>query len=167
MRVLGIDPGTIKMGFGVVDSDGDRLKLVECGVISLSSKIPIEERLHMLYKELNRIIERNSPQEIAIEEPFVAKNVRSALAIGRAQAVAIIAAVQCKCGVYRYMPTQVKQQITDYGGSSKEQVQEMVRVHLNITGRHLSSDSADALAIAICHLCQRQMNNLISEGSGE
>lgn len=166
MRVLGIDPGTLKLGFGVVDREGDRLSLVECGVISLSSKIPIEERLHMLYTELDGIIGRYSPDEVAIEEPFVAKNARSALAIGRAQAVAIIAAIQRQCGVYRYMPTQVKQQVTDYGGSSKEQVQQMVKIHLNIGGRRLSSDAADALAIAICHLGQRHMNNLISGGSG-
>lgn len=165
MRVLGIDPGTIKLGFGVVDGVGAELLLVHCGVISLSSRIPVEKRLHTLYKELDKIIGLYHPDELAIEEPFVAKNVRSALAIGRAQAVAIIAAVQHDLQVYRYMPAEIKQQITDYGGSSKAQVQEMVKIHLDIEQRTLTSDSADALAIAICHLCQRKMNNLIS-GSG-
>ncbi len=165
MRVLGIDPGTLKLGFGIVDSQGDNLSMVECGVISLSARTPIEERLYKLYIGLNDIICKYSPDEIAIEEPFVAKNVRSALAIGRAQAVAIIAAVRRDCSVYRYMPSEVKQQITDFGGSSKEQVQEMVKIHLNMGPEPLQSDAADALAIAICHLCRRHLTDLIS-GSG-
>ena len=163
MRVLGIDPGTLNMGYGVVDEEGDEMTMVECGVLSLSSRTPVEQRLASLYEGLGEIITRWRPEEVAIEEPFVAGNARSALAIGRAQAIAILAAAIRNLPVFRYLPTQVKQQVTDYGGSSKEQVQEMVRIQLGLAEAPRSSDAADALAVAICHLHQRYLNQLLAE----
>jgi crossover junction endodeoxyribonuclease RuvC len=163
MRILGIDPGTLKLGYGLIDEDDSQIKLVDCGVLVESSSTSIEQRLSSLYQKLGEIISRYSPDEVAIEEPFVSNNVRSAMAIGRAQAIAILAATERQLPVYRYMPTRVKQQVANYGGSSKEQVQEMVRIQLNLSEIPRSNDAADALAIAICHLNERHIANLLSE----
>ncbi|MBL7209832.1 MAG: crossover junction endodeoxyribonuclease RuvC, partial [Dehalococcoidia bacterium] len=137
--------------------------MVDCGAVSVSSKIPVEQRLSTLYERLGEIVARYQPDEVAIEEPFVAGNARSALAIGRAQAIAILAAANRKLPVFRYLPTQVKQQVTNYGASSKEQVQEMVRIQLGLAEAPKSSDAADALAVAICHLHQRHLDQLLAE----
>jgi crossover junction endodeoxyribonuclease RuvC len=164
MRVLGIDPGTLNLGYGVVDEEGGEMTMVACGVLSLSSKVPVERRLSSLYKKLSEIVARYRPDEVAIEEPFVAGNARSALAIGRAQAIAILAAANENLPIFRYLPTQVKQQVTNYGGSDKEQVQEMVRLQLGLAQPPQPSDAADALAVAICHLHQRHIERLLAGG---
>jgi crossover junction endodeoxyribonuclease RuvC len=161
MRVLGIDPGTLNLGYGVVDEE-DGMTMVACGVLSLPSKVPVEQRLSSLYKKLGEIVARYKPDEVAIEEPFVAGNARSALAIGRAQAIAILAAANENLPIFRYLPTQVKQQVTNYGGSNKEQVQEMVRLQLGLAQPPQPSDAADALAVAICHLHQRHVERLLA-----
>ncbi|HEX76440.1 MAG TPA: crossover junction endodeoxyribonuclease RuvC [Dehalococcoidia bacterium] len=163
MRVLGIDPGTLNQGYGVVDEGGGGITMVDCGVLTLSPKIPVEQRLCSLYRKLGEIIARYQPDEVAVEEPFVAGNARSALAVGRAQAIAILAAASRRLPVFRYLPAQVKQQVTDYGGSSKEQVQEMVKIQLGLSQSPQPSDAADALAVAICHLHQRHLNQLLAK----
>ena len=162
MRVLGIDPGTLRLGYGIVDEGVEGITMVDCGVLSLSSKVPVEQRLSSLYQKLGEIVNRYRPDEVAIEEPFVAGNARSALSIGRAQAVAILAAANRKLPVFRYLPTQVKQQVTNYGHSGKEQVQEMVRIQLGLSQSPQSTDATDALAVAICHLRQRYFDHLIA-----
>ncbi|MBM3142255.1 MAG: crossover junction endodeoxyribonuclease RuvC [Chloroflexi bacterium] len=162
MRVLGIDPGTLNLGYGVVDEEGVEMTMVACGALSLPSKIPVERRLSSLYKKLVEIVARYRPDEVAIEEPFVAGNARSALAVGRAQAIAILAAANKNLPIFRYLPTQVKQQVTNYGGSDKEQVQEMVRLQLGLAQPPQPSDAADALAVAICHLHQRHIERLLA-----
>jgi crossover junction endodeoxyribonuclease RuvC len=164
MRVLGIDPGTLNMGYGIVDEEDGEVFLIDYGVFSLSSKIPVEQRLSSLYQKLNDVLTRYLPGEVAIEEPFVADNPRSALALGRAQAIAILAAANMKLPIFRYAPTEVKLQVTSYGNSSKEQVQEMVKIQLKLDKPIKSSDAADALAVAICHFHQRQFKNLLAKG---
>jgi len=164
MRVLGIDPGTLNLGYGVVDEDGSRMTMIACGALSLSSKVPVERRLSSLYEKLCEIVARYKPDEVAIEEPFVAGNARSALAIGRAQAIAILAAAKENLPIFRYLPTQVKQQVTDYGNSSKEQVQEMVRLQLGLAQPPQPNDAADALAVAICHFHQKHIEHLLARG---
>jgi crossover junction endodeoxyribonuclease RuvC len=162
MRVLGIDPGTLNMGYGLVDEADGKISMVDCGVFSIPSKIPIEKRLCHLFDKLGDIIARYQPGEVAIEEPFVAVNVRSALAIGRAQAIAILAAASKNIPVFRYLPAQVKQQVTDYGGSSKEQVQRLVIMQLGLTEFPYAEDAADALAVAICHVYQSNYNRRLA-----
>jgi len=163
MRILGIDPGTVAMGYGVIDSSGDETTLVDCGVFDCPKRSPIGERLSFLYGELEKIISRYQPEAVAIEQPFVAKNVRSTLAIGKAQAVAILAAANRGIPSYEYTPTQVKQRVADYGGSSKEQVQEMVRLQLGLAEVPQPADAADALAVAICHLRETYLSNLLAK----
>ncbi|HEX7364070.1 MAG TPA: crossover junction endodeoxyribonuclease RuvC [Dehalococcoidia bacterium] len=164
MRVLGIDPGTLNLGYGVVDEVAGEMAMVTCGVLSLPPKVPVEKRLSSFYKKLVEIVASHKPDEVAIEEPFVAGNARSALAVGRAQAIAILAAANKNIPIFRYLPTQVKQQVTDYGGSSKEQVQEMVRLQLGLAECPQPYDAADALAVAICHLHQKQIEIIIARG---
>jgi crossover junction endodeoxyribonuclease RuvC len=138
--------------------------MLGCGVISVPQKMPVEQRLRSLHRELVRIIEEYEPLEVAVEEPFVAGNARSALAIGRAQAVAILAAAQAGLPVSRYMPTQVKQLVTNYGRSGKDQVRQMVKLQLGVTDLPEASDAADALAVAICHLNQQHLNRILNRG---
>ena len=150
--VLGIDPGTFQMGVGVVVSRSGELSLAHVGVLGpdRSSKLP--ERLHYLHERLVGMIEDWKPSAVAIEQPFVSQNVRAALAVGQAQAVAMVAAAHHGIPVFGYAPREVKKAVTDYGGSSKEQVQEMVRVLLGLDRLPEPSDAADALAVAICHI---------------
>jgi len=162
MRVLGIDPGTLHMGYGLIDDVNSVISMVECGVLTLPQTVPLEKRLHRFYVELLGIIGSFHPEEVAVEEPFVALNIRSALALGRSQAIAILAATGNNLPLFRYSPTQVKQQVTNYGRSSKEQVETMVKLQLGLSVLPQPSDAADALAIALCHLQQRRLNSLIS-----
>ena len=163
MRILGIDPGTVAMGYGVIESRDDETTLVDCGVLDCPVRSPIGERLSFLYEELEKIISRYHPEAVAIERPFVAKNVRSTLAIGKAQAVAILAAANRGIPSYEYTPTQIKQRVADYGASSKEQVQEMVRLQLGLSQVPQPPDAADALAVAICHWREIYLSNLLAK----
>jgi crossover junction endodeoxyribonuclease RuvC len=163
MRVLGIDPGTITMGYGVIESGEDEAALVDYGALTTPPRSPIGERLSYLYNKLLEIISHYQPDAVAVEQPFVAKNVRSALAIGRAQAVAMLVAANMGIPTYEYTPTQVKQRITNYGASSKEQIQEMVRLRLGLPHVPQPNDAADALAVALCHLGEIHLINLLAK----
>jgi crossover junction endodeoxyribonuclease RuvC len=167
MRVLGIDPGTITMGYGVIEALDDEITLVDSSALTASQRSPMGERLNYLYQKLSEIISRYQPDAVAIEQPFVAKNVKAALAIGRAQAIAILAAASRGIPVYEYTPAQVKQRATNYGGSSKEQVQEMVKIQLGLPEVPQPSDAADALAVAICHLREIHLESLLAKMEGK
>jgi len=164
MRILGIDPGTVTMGYGVIDGRDDEIALVEYGVLDCPVRSPIGERLSFLYGELEQIISRCQPDVVAVEQPFVAKNVRSTLTIGKAQAVAILASANRRIPSYEYPPAQVKKRVASYGAGSKEQVQEMVRLQLGLSEVPQPSDAADALAVAICHWRETHLSNLLAEG---
>ncbi len=161
MRVLGIDPGTIAMGYGVIESKDDEINLIDCGALTTQARSPIGERLSYLYNQLLEIISRYQPDVVAVEQPFVAKNAKSALAIGRAQAIAILAAANKGIPAYEYTPARIKQRVANYGASSKGQVQEMVRLQLGLSQVPQSSDAADALAVALCHLSEIHLSNLL------
>ena len=153
VRVLGIDPGTYNMGMGIVDSEDGELTHVYSGVLSPGKSSPLSQRLHYLYGQVLKTMQEWRPSLVAIEEPFVARNPRSAMAVGQAQGVAMVAAAQCGLPVSNYAPRQVKKAVTDYGGSSKEQVQQMVGVLLGLSeDLQQPSDATDALAVAICHI---------------
>jgi crossover junction endodeoxyribonuclease RuvC len=163
MRILGIDPGTVSMGYGVIDSRDDDLTLVDCGALAGPVSSPMGKRLSYLYHKLEEVISRCQPDSVAIEQPFVSKNVKSALAIGRAQAIAILAAANRDIPTYEYTPTQIKQNVANYGASSKEQIQEMVRLQLGLSQVPQPSDAADALAAAICHIREARLNEIIAQ----
>jgi len=164
MRILGIDPGTVNLGYGVVDIE-EEMHMVDCGVLNASPQVPIQERLRSLYTRLSEILVQYQPDEVAIEEPFIGLNVHSAFAIGRAQAIAILAAANRELPIYYYSPAQVKQQVTGYGRSDKQQMQEMVKMLLGLPQVPQSSDAADALAVAICHIQQSRLNRWLTDRS--
>jgi crossover junction endodeoxyribonuclease RuvC len=165
MRILGIDPGTVVTGYGVIEGEGDDMALVDYGTLTGPEKLPISERLCQIYNQLLDVIGRHRPDVVAVEQPFVAKNARTALAIGRAQAIALLAAANRKIPAYEYTPAQVKQRVANYGASSKEQIQEMVRLQLGLTEIPQPNDAADALAVAICHLCEVNLGDLLAGGT--
>jgi len=150
------------MGYGVLDDIGDQPSMVECGVLTTRSAMPLSERLHELYLGLTDLLIRFRPEEMAIEDPFVARNVRSALAIGRAQAVAMVAAASHGIPVATYPPAKVKRGVANYGRGDKEQVQRMVCMQLGLSESPGTSDATDALAVALCHLREKQLSKLLA-----
>ena len=167
MRVLGIDPGTITLGYGVVEEREGELASVDYGALTTTPKTPLTQRLHILYRGLLEILARYEPSVAAIEEPFVAKNARSALAVGQAVGMAIVAAAEKGIPIYQYTPTQVKRAVASYGRSSKEQVQEMVRIQLGLPSIPQPNDAADALAVALCHIQEMHLARVIRGEQGE
>jgi crossover junction endodeoxyribonuclease RuvC len=163
MRILGVDPGTITLGYGVIDSSSGELTAVSYGAIKCKEKLPLPERLSYLYDKLNRVIDEYHPDVLAVESPFVADNAKSALAIGKAQAVAILAAAQRHIPVFEYTPRAIKSHVADYGASSKEQMQEMVKFLLGLDDIPQPNDAADALAVAICHCRESQLRDIMAE----
>jgi len=150
------------MGYGVIESQGDEITLIDFGALNSPAHSPIGERLRYLYEALLGIIARYQPDAVAVEQPFMARNVRSALAVGKAQAMAILAAANKGIPIYEYTPAQIKQQVANYGASSKEQIQEMVRLQLGLSEVPQPNDAADALAVAICHLQEIHLDSLLA-----
>jgi crossover junction endodeoxyribonuclease RuvC len=162
MRILGIDPGTKSMGYGVIEANEDKITLVSCGALASQARSPMGERLSFLYQAISEIIAQYQPDAVAVEQPFMAQNAKAALAIGRAQAVAILAAANRQIPVHEYTPAQVKQRVAGYGASSKEQIQEMVRLQIGLTEVPKPTDAADALAVALCHRQEIHLNSLLA-----
>ena len=159
---MGVDPGTVVMGWGVIDSVAGEVSLVEYGAIKCPTRLTTPERLGLLYNKLFAIIEQYRPDTVAIEQPFVAENVKTALAIGKAQAIAILAAVNNNVPTSEYSPAKIKQQISNYGTSGKAQMQEMVRLLLRLDVVPEPADAADALAVALCHLQEVHLSDIIA-----
>jgi crossover junction endodeoxyribonuclease RuvC len=152
VRVFGIDPGSNRTGYGCVDTDGRRHRLVLCGAIRSGAAGAFPDRLASIYRELSAIIGRCQPEYVAIENLFHAANVRSALKLGHARGVAMLAAVQAGVPVVEYTPAEVKRAVVGYGRAEKPQIQQMVKLLLGLDRAPEPHDAADALAVAICHL---------------
>ncbi len=149
--VLGIDPGTAILGFAIVADHGGNLDLVEYGTITTTPRMGLGERLRALHAGIADVVSRHHPTELAVEKLFFSRNVTSALAVGQARGVAILAAAEKGLIVEEYTPAEIKQAIAQYGNARKEQIQEMVRVLLGLRAIIEPDDAADAAAIAICH----------------
>lgn len=159
MRILGVDPGTHHFGYGVVETDGRAMESRECGVIEGGSSREIGERLYKIHLELVNVVRNWEPDHFALEEPFVAprRGAKSAIAVGQAQGIALMIAASRKIPVYRYFPSQVKAAIANYGAGSKAQLQRAVQLVLGLRAEPLPDDASDALAVALCHLQQWQL----------
>ncbi|MEZ0328263.1 MAG: crossover junction endodeoxyribonuclease RuvC [Dissulfuribacterales bacterium] len=155
--ILGIDPGSLATGYGVVRVSGNRLSCVETGVIRLASNATLAARLERLYKALQEIIQRLHPTDAAVETVFQSVNVRSALVLSHVRGVALLAAVHGAMHVYEYTPIAIKKAVTGYGRAEKQQVRQMVRLILG-TQQSMAQDASDALAVAICHANSRPLN---------
>lgn len=149
---IGIDPGTAIVGYAVVAAQGTNLHLIVCDVITTPARTPLADRLQLIYRELSKIIAEYQPREAAMEELFFASNAKTAMSVGQARGVAMLALANSGLPIAEYTPMQVKQAVTGYGGAKKEQVGEMVRILLNLASVPRPDDAADAAAIAICHL---------------
>lgn len=151
MRIIGIDPGTGILGFGIIETDGKKLQLVDAGVIRTPVKEDDAVRLQTIYDELTEIIAQTKPSEMAVEKLFFAQNVTTAMTVAQARGVVLLAGRQAELKINEYTPLQIKQAITGYGRADKKQMQEMVRVILSLREVPKPDDCADALAAAICH----------------
>ncbi len=151
MRIIGIDPGTGILGFGVVDIVGNKTKLVTAGVITTPAHTPIDERLEEIFDGLTEIIAETKPSVMAIEKLFFSRNVTTAISVAQARGVAMLTGRKAKLPIAEYTPQQIKQSLTGYGKADKKQVQEMVRIQLGLSETPKPDDCADALAAAITH----------------
>ena len=155
MRVFGIDPGSERTGYGCVETDGSRHQLIASGAITALASDTFPARLARIHAELTRLLAECRPDSVAIENLFHASNARSALKLGHARGVAMLAAVQAGCEVAEYTPSEVKRAVVGYGRAEKAQVQQMVKVLLGLDHLPTPHDAADALAVAICHVHAR------------
>jgi crossover junction endodeoxyribonuclease RuvC len=160
MRVIGIDPGIVTTGYGVVDEVNHRLIYVASGSISTAAKQPFPKRLKKIYDELLAVFQAMKPAAVAVENTFVAKNFQSGLKLGQARGIALLAAEQCGVPVFECMPTEVKLAVVGYGAARKDQVEVMVGRLLGMKSPPDSHHAADALAVAICYLHSARIREL-------
>jgi crossover junction endodeoxyribonuclease RuvC len=151
-RALGIDPGTARLGYAVVEEQRSTLTLLACGVIETPAGLPMPQRLLQLYHDLSEIVQAYEPREMAVEELFFAKNTTTVISVGQARGIALLVGAEAGLRISEYKPMQVKQAVHGYGLAKKEQVGEMVRMLLGLPAVPRPDDAADAAAIAICHL---------------
>ena len=164
MRVIGIDPGTGICGCGVVDClPGKKPKMITTGVITTPAHTPLTERLVDIYDSLREIIDETKPDVMSIEKLFFARNITTAISVAHARGVVMLAGTQAKLPIYEYTPLQIKQTLTGYGRADKKQMQEMVRLHLNLKNIPKPDDAADALAAAITFSLMERDNLLIDK----
>ncbi len=151
MRIIGIDPGTGILGFGVVDVNNAKLTMVTAGVITTPAHTPLDERLEEIFDGLTAIIAETKPDNMSIEKLFFARNVTTAISVSHARGVAMLTGRKARLPIAEYTPMQIKQTLTGYGKADKKQMQEMVRLQLNLKEIPKPDDAADALATAITH----------------
>jgi crossover junction endodeoxyribonuclease RuvC len=152
MKIIGIDPGTGILGFGVIEVNGSKIKLVEAGVIRTPVNTPHDERLEEIFDGLTEIIAATKPDAFSIEKLFFTRNITTAMSVAEARGVAVLVARKAGLPVAEYTPPQIKQTLTGYGKADKKQVQEMVRIQLGLKEVPKPDDCADALAAAITHV---------------
>ncbi|MBI5399561.1 crossover junction endodeoxyribonuclease RuvC [Candidatus Saganbacteria bacterium] len=160
MLTLGIDPGTATTGYGLLVEQGDRLVHLEHGIISTNKSAAPQARLRLIYTELKRLIAKHKPEAIAIEKLFFGINSKTAIAVGQARGMGLLAAEEMKIPVAEYTPLQVKMAVTGYGKADKLQVQQMIKSLLALAKIPKPDDAADALAVALCHLHSYRMLSL-------
>ncbi len=151
MRILGIDPGYALMGWGVIETDGSRMRLINYGCVETRAGQPMQHRLRTLQLGVQTLVNTYKPDDVAFEELFFARNVTTALMVGAARGAAIIAAAEYTENLYEYTPMQIKQAVTGYGKADKKQVQQMVKLLMHMETIPTPDDAADAIAAAITH----------------
>ena len=151
MVILGIDPGLARLGYGVIEVDGDKRRVIQFGMLTTPAGVPMPKRLQQLWRGMNQLMDIYKPDEVAFEELFFARNVTTALMVGAARGAAIIAAAEYTENLYEYTPMQIKQAVTGYGKADKKQMQQMVKLLLHMEETPKPDDAADAIACAITH----------------
>ena len=161
MLVIGIDPGLATTGYGLVSKDGEELHSIDYGYIGTPAHMELYERLYLIFQGLTALLEKYSPDALAVEELFFSKNTKTALQVGQARGAILTAAAHMHISVYEYTPLQVKQTVAGYGRADKKQIQHMVRLILMLKETPQPDDVADALAIAICHIQTARWQQII------
>ena len=163
MIILGVDPGTAITGYGILQSDGDDLTMIDYGAIMTPADWLMPRRLQQIYAELSALIAKHQPTDAVVEKLFFSKNVRTALSVGQARGVALLAAAQADLTIHEYTPLQIKQAVVGYGRAEKQQIQQMVKMLLQLDFVPQPDDAADALAVAICHAHSARFEKMKNE----
>ncbi|MDH4258140.1 MAG: crossover junction endodeoxyribonuclease RuvC [Candidatus Aminicenantes bacterium] len=165
MRVLGIDPSLQSTGFGIIEYSNNTYSVLSSGVIKPSRKKLFHHKINEIRSRLEELIKAYEPEEVAIENPFYAQNIKTAIALGQVRGATLVAVASHDCSLHEYSPLEIKKAVTGYGQADKNQVREMVKTLLNIPGEKLETDASDALAAAFCHLNSRIFRDKIKESS--
>ncbi len=165
MRILGLDPGIATVGFGILDSDGYRQKLVTCGVITTPAHTPLTSRLDQIYRDMDELISLYKPEVMSIEELFFYNNITTGISVAQGRGVILLCAYRAGLSIYEYTPMQVKQAVVGYGLAEKKQVMDMVKRILHLPSVPKPDDAADAVAMALCHA--RSATSLLTQEGGQ
>jgi crossover junction endodeoxyribonuclease RuvC len=165
MRVLGVDPGSRITGYGLLEEKNHQICFVEAGLIKPPEKMPFPRRIHKIFQGLVEILDRCTPDAMAVEDLFYAKNARSSLKLGHARGAVLVAAGQNDVSVFEYTPLEIKKSVVGYGRAEKEQVRSMVKIMLQLK-QQVPLDASDALATAICHINSSRLRTLKEKSSG-
>ena len=160
MIILGIDPGLATLGYGVIEADNNRRRLIQFGTLTTPAGQPMPQRLRAIFQGMNQLMDIYQPDDVAFEELFFSKNITTGMAVSAARGVALVAVVQRTDNLYEYTPMQIKQAVTGYGGADKHQVQQMVKMLLNMKDIARPDDAADALAVALTHANSMHMKKM-------
>ena len=160
MIILGIDPGLATLGYGVIEVVNDKRRLIQYGTLTTPAGQPMPQRLRAIFQGMNQLMDIYNPDDVAFEELFFSKNITTGMAVSAARGVALVAVVQRTDNLYEYTPMQIKQAVTGYGGADKHQVQQMVRMLLNMKEIARPDDAADALAVALTHANSMHMKKM-------
>ena len=160
MIILGIDPGLATLGYGVIEVENDRRRLRQFGTLTTPAGEPMPQRLRAIFQGMNQLMDIYRPDDVAFEELFFSKNITTGMAVSAARGVALVAVVQRTDNLYEYTPMQIKQAVTGYGGADKHQVQQMVKMLLNMKEIARPDDAADALAVALTHANSMNMKKM-------
>ena len=160
MIILGIDPGLATLGYGVIEVVNDKRRLIQYGTLTTPAGEPMPQRLRAIFQGMNQLMDIYRPDDVAFEELFFSKNITTGMAVSAARGVALVAVVQRTDNLYEYTPMQIKQAVTGYGGADKHQVQQMVKMLLNMKDIARPDDAADALAVALTHANSMHMKKM-------
>ena len=160
MIILGIDPGLATLGYGVIEAENEKRRLIQFGTLTTQAGQPMPQRLRSIFQGMNQLMDLYRPDDVAFEELFFSKNITTGMAVSAARGVALVAVAQRTDNLYEYTPMQIKQAVTGYGGADKHQVQQMVRMLLNMREIARPDDAADALAVALTHANSMNMKKL-------
>lgn len=165
MRILGLDPGIATIGFGIIDSEKNNVRLVKCGVITTPAHTSLASRLQLIYADVTQLIELFKPEAVSIEELFFNTNITTGISVAHGRGVLLLACQQAGLKIYEYTPLQVKQSVVGYGRAEKHQVMDMVKRICKLQSVPKPDDAADAVALAICHA--RSASSLLNRGDNE
>ncbi len=166
MRVLGIDPSVQSTGFGIIEYSDNSYSVLKYGAIKPSRRLPFHHKINMIRNHLEEIIQMYRPTEVAIENPFYAQNIKTAITLGQVRGSVLVAVASYDCELYEYSPLEIKKAVTGYGQADKDQVKTMIKTLLHIQAPDLGTDASDALAAAYCHLNTRIFEQKVKESGG-